>query len=73
MEKELEEDEYRCDNCGEVWNFFPEDYESHDDYPTVCPMCIMPVWQMIKDTFEEGGFSEVIYWLKKRYLKNNLI
>ena|SRR3990167_176372 len=63
----LSRDEYRCENCKEVWGFFPEDYDSENGtYPTRCPLCSMPITQMVKDTFKEGGIREVLerVWLR---------
>jgi DNA-directed RNA polymerase subunit RPC12/RpoP len=62
------EDEYKCKNCGETWGFCPEDYENEEDYPTICPFCSMPLWQMIRDIYKEEGILEVIKQIKRRYL-----
>ena len=61
-------DTYNCSNCGEEWGFFPEDLQVIDDYPTICPLCSMPVTQMIKDCYEAGGIKEVISMLWKRFI-----
>ena len=63
----MENDEYKCTNCNQVWGFIPEDYDSPKDYPTVCPHCTMSIWELIKNTYEMGGIAEVIYWLRARY------
>ena len=60
-------DIYGCKNCGQVWEFFPEDFGNEKDYPTICPHCSMSIWEMIKNTFQNGGFREVIRWLVIRY------
>ena len=70
LKKKEIKDRYLCKNCREEWVICPEDYESPQDYPSVCPLCSMPIAQMIKDTFKTGGIKEVIYWLKARYLKS---
>ena len=61
-------DTYNCFNCGEEWNFIPEDYEDISGHSTVCPLCSMPVTQMIKDCYEAGGIKEVIGMLWKRFI-----
>lgn len=59
--------EYQCQNCKEKWEFFPEDYHyKKSSYPTKCPHCEMPIVQMIKDVYLDGGLSEVVWWLRKR-------
>ena len=65
----MKEDEYKCKNCKTIWNFCPEDYDYNiEDYPEICPLCSMPISQMIKDCWKEGGIKEVIYWLWKRII-----
>ena len=54
------EDKYLCKKCGDEWFFFPDDYENPWDYPEVCPLCTMPLSQMIRDVYEEDGVIEVI-------------
>lgn len=65
--KKQEEGLYDCVNCGEEWSFYPEDYESTQDYPEVCPHCSMGFWEMVKNVYSVGGLWEVFYWIKKRY------
>jgi DNA-directed RNA polymerase subunit RPC12/RpoP len=60
-------DTYKCRNCKDEWEFFPEDYDNIEDYPEICPLCSVPFWQMVKDTWEEGGIKEVIYHIRARY------
>jgi len=60
-------DLYSCENCGQAWSFFPNDYEG-DNYPDTCPLCSMPLWEMIRDTFKVGGVGEVIKHLVLRFL-----
>lgn len=55
-----EEGEYECKKCGEEWYFFPQDYEYEEEYPEFCPLCEMPITQMIKDVYEQEGIWEVI-------------
>lgn len=63
----MNENEYQCYRCGDVWDFFPEDYDFvEEDYPEICPLCSMSVWQMIHDVFAEEGFLGVIKQLYKR-------
>ena len=61
-------DKYLCDCCGEEWGFIEEDYPNKEHYPTTCPLCSMPVSQMIHDVFLEEGFFAVIRQLFLRYL-----
>lgn len=57
---------YQCDKCGDTWGFFPQDYVGVQDWPSVCPLCTMPVYQMIKDVYQEEGFLAVLrqLWLR---------
>mgnify|MGYP001617365325 CR=1 FL=1 len=58
------EDEYLCSRCLEKWQFCPEDYDyDKSTYPTTCPLCNMPISQMIKDVFKQEGLMEVIKML----------
>jgi len=59
--------EYRCEQCDEVWSFVPEDYESIEDWPIYCPLCLMPLWDMIKDIYKEEGALAVIKQIYLRY------
>ena len=53
-------DEYKCIKCKEIWRFVPEDYDFQElAYPTICPLCNMPITQMIKEVYEEEGIKEV--------------
>ncbi len=62
------DDEYVCKQCGDVWRFIPEDYDYiSDNYPTICPLCEMPVIEMIREVFEEEGIRGVIKQMIKRY------
>jgi len=62
----MKKDEYKCKNCKEIWGFFPEDYEDNSEFPTLCPLCTIPITQMIKDVFKEEGILEVfrMLWLR---------
>lgn len=61
-------DTYLCDNCGDSWSYFPEDY-GEDGHHDICPFCTMPLSQMIKDIYREEGVWAVIKQIYKRYLK----
>lgn len=57
---------YKCKVCGEEWDFFPGDYNYKKyRYPTVCPLCQMPVKQMIKDVWEVEKFMFIKYLIKR--------
>jgi hypothetical protein len=62
------EDTYNCKNCKEKWNFCAEDYQDPTFYPDICPLCNMPVTQMIRDCYMIGGIKEVLMQLRKRFL-----
>lgn len=65
IKRELNDDEYRCIKCKTVWVFCPEDYEYiKEDYPDTCPFCSMPIIQVIKDIWNEGGIREIPFLLK---------
>lgn len=57
---------FNCLRCGDEWEFCEEDYESQLDYPLICPLCKMPLTQMIKDVYTEEGTIETI---KRFYLR----
>ena len=62
---------YICKSCGEEWEFVPADYKyNKKKYPVICPLCSMPVKQMIRDCYKFGGVKEVLKQLVKRYLIN---
>ncbi len=67
----LSEDVYACSICQGQWQFAPEDYDDIADFPEVCPLCEMPITQMIHDVYKEEGVLEVLRMLWLR-LKNNL-
>lgn len=59
--------EYICHKCADSWGFFPEDYDWDETaFPTYCPLCTMPVWDMIKEVWKEEGLLEVI---KRIYIR----
>lgn len=58
--------EYRCEQCDELWEFFPEDYDSPEDWPIKCPLCTMPLSQMVRDVYKEEG---IIAIFKRVYLR----
>lgn len=67
--KVLNDNEYRCSNCREIWGFFPEDYDYEKErYPTKCPLCSMPITQLILDCYSDGGIKEVLLRLRLRLL-----
>ena len=51
---------YNCLKCGDEWHFCEEDYNSPLDYPFNCPLCSMPITQMIKEVYEIEGIKKVI-------------
>lgn len=63
--------DYNCKNCKQPWEleFTDEDQDVDDSFLAnmVCPLCMMPFWQMVRDTYREGGIREVIFWIIKRY------
>jgi DNA-directed RNA polymerase subunit RPC12/RpoP len=62
--------EYICSSCKTEWEFIPKDYGYQKKYyPTKCPLCSMPITQMIRDTYQNGGIKEVLFWLWKRIIK----
>ncbi len=56
-------DTYNCNRCQVEWAFIPEDYGSVADYPETCPLCSMPITQMIGDVYREEGLLEVLKML----------
>ena len=62
----MNQDEYKCEKCNDIWGFIPEDYENKEDYPTIYPLCYMPITEMIKDVYSEEGLIEVIkrIWIR---------
>ncbi len=66
-------DTYNCKKCGDEWTFCPEDYEVELDdkwYLTkVCPLCEMPITQMIRDVWEYHSIKEVLRFLWIRLTK----
>ena len=62
-----QEESYVCEVCDEWWEFFPEDYNNFaPDYPTICPICSMPILEMMRDVYEVDGVMGVIRHLLKR-------
>jgi len=63
-------DKYNCKNCSSEWSFFPEDYDYvEEDYPDICPLCSMPIRDMIKDVYREEGLLETIKMVYIRLIK----
>jgi formate dehydrogenase maturation protein FdhE len=61
--------EYKCKRCKDIWEFTPEDYDHKSDYPKVCPLCSMPITQMISDVYKQEGIREVIRFMFIRIFK----
>ena len=65
---------YNCGKCGDEWLFIPEDYDyTVENYPEVCPLCSMPVIQMIRDVYLKEDIMEVLrmLWIRtKKYATN---
>ena len=58
MEVKLAHDEYKCECCGLVWGFCPEDYdEDKQPYPTRCPFCWADLLFVIKDLLGQHEFA----------------
>ncbi len=63
----MNEDEYQCEKCNEIWGFCPEDYDFiEEDYPYICPLCSMPITQMFKEIYVIEGLWESIKRVIKR-------
>lgn len=63
-------DNYICNRCYEEWNFYPEDYDwEEDEYPTRCPLCEMPIFQMVTDVWEKERFGGIKFILKMIWLR----
>lgn len=63
-------DEYKCEKCEQVWGFFEEDYDFIEkDYPTVCPLCSIPITQMIKEVYRVEGLRETLRMIFIRIIK----
>lgn len=68
---ECEEDEYKCEKCGDIWGFSPEDYFYDESaYPVNCPLCEMPIRQMIVDVYDVEGLIAVFkrLWIRIKNL-----
>ena len=67
--KKLNNDEYECRVCKEIWTFCPEDYEDPWDYPDKCPLCSMPITQMLKEVTQQAGIWEALkhLWIRLTY------
>ena len=58
-------DNYNCKRCGEEWGFIPEDYDFvEENYPDTCPLCSMPITQMIHDIWKEEGIKGIGFMIK---------
>ncbi len=57
--------EYKCLRCDEEWNTYISDsYDVDDEIPKICPLCSMPIAQMIQDVWKEEGFRGIGFILK---------
>lgn len=56
----MEKNEYKCKKCKEIWEFCPEDFDNNKHPTGVCPLCNMPITQMIVDVYKVDGIAEVI-------------
>ena len=54
---------YKCLKCNDKWEFCEEDF-NEGNYPIICPLCRMPITQMIKEVYKEEGILEVFKRLK---------
>lgn len=62
------DDTYSCSKCNWEWGFYPEDFDFiEEDYPTMCPLCSMPITQMLKEVYREEGIIAAIKRLFKIY------
>lgn len=57
------EGKYNCKYCKVEWIFFHDDYGSREYYPDICPLCSMPITQMIHDVYVEEGLLAVLKML----------
>lgn len=62
---------YRCVICGEEWTFEMTDYLP-EDYPDTCPLCSMPISQMIRDIYVKEGVWAVLKHLWIRVIKGKI-
>lgn len=52
---------YICKCCKDEWEFYPRDYGYEPKkYPKLCPLCEMPVIDMIRDVHDQEGIRGVI-------------
>jgi hypothetical protein len=52
---------YNCLICGGDWAFYAGDYNNKKElYPKICPLCNIPIKEMINEVYEEEGLKEVI-------------
>jgi NAD-dependent SIR2 family protein deacetylase len=66
----MKKSEYRCKKCLEIWGFSPQDYKHWQEYPTKCPLCTMPIRQMIQEVYRDEGLKEVA---RRLLIRLNLI
>lgn len=63
------ESEYVCEDCAGLVYFCPEDYEFRtEDYPTVCPLCCIPIHELIRDVYPSEGFKETLRLVLLRFV-----
>ena len=57
----MREEYYICKKCGGKWGFCALDCDFKEElYPTICPLCSMPITQMIKEVYVKEGLLETI-------------
>lgn len=58
---------YKCYNCKLDWSTYL-DYFDNDGVIEIglCPLCSMPLSDMIKDVYEEEGLKGIVVQLFKR-------
>ena len=69
----MSESTYTCRVCREEWGFIPEDYLSAGAYPRECPLCTMPITEMIGEVFRTEGILHVPAMVLKRIKGKMLI
>lgn len=64
----MTEYEYQCKQCKEIWEFEKDIYDRECcAYPIKCPLCSMPLRQMISDVYTFDGLMGVLKTMYKRY------
>ena len=63
------EKDYDCKKCGSTWSWCPEDYPDGYEHDNICPLCWIPIKQMVADVYREEGVLQVIRRLFIRLIK----